>query len=160
MKTRVCQICGKGFAPSCGSQRYCSPGCRREANNARRREYRREHTEEVRARSREYYRKHKDRIALHQWEYRERHKDEIRAREREYRARNRERIREYHNWYRNGGCVEIMARGSAGAAKKAEEPGEWGRDWMETSRLADEKPENCLFGGSCLECPYPECVED
>lgn len=95
------------------------------------------------ARQREYNREHKDRISLYQRKYRESHREERKAYSREYYRKNKDKINAYQREYRR--------RRGIGAAE---------------TKIGDlafgfgEKPENCGFKGPCLECPYPECVED
>lgn len=69
-------------------------------------------------------------------EHYRRHKDEINAYHREYHMRNKDRInaRQREYWRRRKDELNARRRG--------------------------EKPKGCGFGGSCLECPYPECVEE
>lgn len=140
MRPKVCAVCGKGFVPTGSNQRYCSPECRKRTVSAQRREYYRRHKEEINARNREYHLRNKGRLNARSRRYWHEHKDEINARRRERRRERREEANARDREHRRERGAEREIRGLA-----CELP---------------EKPDGCGFEGSCLECPYPECVEE
>lgn len=70
--------------------------------------------------------------------YQERHPEK----RREYYRINRERLLEYQHEYYKANRERLNER------------------QREYRRKNVEKPLGCKFEGSCLECPYPECVEE
>lgn len=91
---RICPLCGKGFYPHHGNEKYCSGECARIANRKRSREYYRNNPEKFKEYRKRYSQEHRDKFNEYQRTYRETHKDEMRAYQRRYYHRNKKKILE------------------------------------------------------------------
>lgn len=115
---KVCTVCGAEFSTKNNNYRYCSPGCRKTATQARQpehtRAYHERYPERVGAAQRAYRERNlelsreRTRQTMRRW--REENPEESRAKARAYYWHNAEERRAYQKWYRKTNRERVQAQ--------------------------------------------------
>ena len=119
-KMRVCDICGKSFAPVSGRQKRCGQACSRNAESVRAAELERqkpaEYIEAKREYRRQWYQQNKERVINANKQYRHANKNKQRAYFAKYRKVNGKQLKVAHKQWRLSNRDALIA--SAREARK------------------------------------------